>query len=357
MKINFIVPEISRTGGMNIIFQYANRLTDKGHDVVMYSPVIPFNMHKNQLRWYYLKYQVMYVLKWLTKRKNKLPDNIFPYKFKIKFVPVMHNFFVRDANASVATSWPTAYPVYNFSLSKGAKFYLIQDYEIWNSNEKLVDKSYTLPLNRIVCSKHMQNLLMDKFGSDSQLIYIGLDYNRFKNPDKKYNNPRRILFSDHSLPNKNVEGAIYTCEKLRKEYPDLLFRSFALKKYHQLPDYVEFIENPGDEEITRIYSTSDILIFPSKYEGFGSPPSEAMACKCAVVANAIAAIPEYSIHNETAILTDPEDKDGLYKGVKYLLDTTGELERISIGGYNHIREFMVWDRAVDAFEKLLMSRQ
>lgn len=353
MKINFIVPEISRTGGINIIFQYANRLTDRGHDVMMYSPVIPFNLHKNRIKLYYLKYQVRYAINWLKKGANKLPDNIFPYKFKIRFVPVMHNIFVRDAGASIATSWPTSYPVSNFSISKGKKFYLVQDYEIWNSNERSVNRSYTLPLKKIVASKHMQDLLMDKFQSESELIYIGLDYNRFKNPDKKYNNPKRILFSDHSLPNKNVEGAIYTCEKLKKEYPELKFRSFALRQYHQMPDYIEFIENPGDEEITGIYSESDILIFPSKYEGFGSPPSEAMACKCAVVANAVAAIPEYSINNVTAILTDPSDKDGLYKGVKYLLETPGQIERISIAGYNHIRKFLDWDKSVVLFEKFI----
>lgn len=353
MKINFIVPEISRTGGMNIIFQYANRLTNRGHDVMMYSPVIPFNLYKNRIKLYYLKYQVRYTINWLKKGTGKLPGNIFPYMFKIKFVPVMHNIFVRDADASIATSWPTAYPVSNFSSSKGKKFYLVQDYEIWNSNEKYVNRSYTLPLKKIVASKHMQNLLIDKFKVESELIYIGLDYDRFNNPDKKYNNPRRILFSDHSLPNKNVEGAIYTCEKLKKEYPELKFRSFALRRYHQMPDYVEFIENPGDEEITKIYSESDILIFPSQYEGFGSPPSEAMACKCAVVANAVAAIPEYSINNQTAILTDPSDRDGLYKGVEYLLETPGEIERLSIAGYNHIRKFLDWDKSVVLFEKFI----
>ncbi|MEO8514190.1 MAG: glycoside hydrolase, partial [Ignavibacteria bacterium] len=146
MKINFIVPEITRTGGMNIIFQYANRLVDRGHDVMLYTPVIPFNLHKNRIKRYFLKHQVRYALNWLTAGKNKLPQNIYPFRFRIKFVPVMLNMFVRDADVSIATSWPTSYPVYHFSTSKGRKYYLIQDYEIWNSNVKLVDKSYTLPL-------------------------------------------------------------------------------------------------------------------------------------------------------------------------------------------------------------------
>jgi glycosyltransferase involved in cell wall biosynthesis len=268
----------------------------------------------------------------------------------------MHNIFVRNADVSVATSWPTSYPVVNFAKSKGRKYYLIQDYEVWNSNVRLVDKSYTLPLKRIVCCKHMQNLLIHKFNSDSELIYIGLDRHRFHDKYKKYNNPRVILFNDHSLPNKNVEGSIYTCNKLKQEYPQLIFRSFGVKKYHDIPDFIEFTTNPNDETITKLYSEADIFIFASKFEGFGSPPSEAMACKCAVVANSIAAIPEYSIDKETAILTDPNDKDSLYNGVKYLLENEGEIERISENAYKHIREFLNWDKAVIHFEKFISAQ-
>jgi glycosyltransferase involved in cell wall biosynthesis len=282
-----------------------------------------------------------------------IPANIYPYKFRIKFAPVMFNVFVRDADVSIATSWPTSYPVYHFSRSKGRKYYLIQDYEIWNANVKLVDRSYTLPLKRIVCCKHMQDLLLEKFGSDSELIYIGLDRDRFNNKGKKYNNPRHILFNDHSLPNKNVEGSIYTCRKLKEEYPELKFNSFGVNKYHEIPDFIEFTENPDDEEITRLYSESDIFIFASKYEGFGSPPSEAMACECAVVANAIAAIPEYSTDRITAIHADPEDKDGLYKGVKYLLEKPQEIQKISEAAYRHIRGFLDWDKSIVHFENFI----
>ena len=353
MKINFIVPEITRTGGMNIIFQYANRLLERGHDVELYSPIIPFNLHKNGIRWYYFKYQVKSLLKWLRYGRGIIPTNMYPYKFKINFVPIMLNAFVRDADVSIATSWPTSYPVYHFSPSKGRKYYLIQDYEIWNANVKLVDKSYTLPLKRVVCSKHMQKLLCEKFGSDSELIYIGLDRNRFHNNNKVYNDPPVIAFQDHSLPNKNVEGAIYTCEILKKEYPSVKFRAFGVKKYHNLPEYIEFTENPSDEKLTDIYSTSDIFLFSSRYEGFGSPPSEAMACKCAIVANKVAAIPEYSEHMKTAVHADPDDKEGLYKGAKFLLDNQGKLKEISEAAYMHIREFMNWDNSIIHFEKFI----
>ncbi len=355
MKINFIVPEITRTGGMNIIFQYANRLTERGHDVMLYTPVVPFNLHKNRVKWYFLKHQVKYTFKWLVSGKKIIPSNIFHYNFKIKYVPVMHNMFIRDADASIATSWPTAYPVYHFSSSKGRKYYLVQDYEIWNANVKLVDRSYTLPLKKIVCSRHMQNLLMDKFGVSSELIYIGLDRNRFYNDNKIYHTPPVISFQDHTLPNKNVEGSIYTVEKLKSEYPDLKIRSFGIKKYHIMPGYVEFTENPDEKTLTEIYSGTDIFLFSSRYEGFGSPPSEAMACKSAIVANKVAAIPEYSEHMKTAIHADPSDPDGLYKGAKFLIDNPEMIKKISEAAYIHIREFMNWDMSIIHFEKFIST--
>lgn len=351
MVINFIVPEITRTGGMNIIFQYANRLTDRGHDVTLYTPVFPFNLHKNQIRLYYQKYQIRSAIKCL--KGEIIPKNIYPYKFKINYVPFMHGIFVRNADVSIATSWPTAYPVYHFSNSKGRKYYLVQDYESWNSNVKYVDKSYKLPLKKIVCSKHMQRLLENKFKEKSELIYIGLDRNRFHNRFKKFNDPPVILFNDHPLPEKNVLGSIYTCIKLRQDFPELRFRAFGTKKYHDIPDFVEFIENPNDETITRLYSEAYIFIYASLHEGFGSPPSEAMACGTAIVANKTAAIPEYSEHMKTAIHCDPNDKDGLYKGVKILLSDRKLLKEISEAGYRHIREFLNWDNSVREFESFI----
>ncbi len=353
MKINFIVPEISRTGGMNIIFQYANRLKKHGHDVEMYSSIVPLNMHKNNIKWYYLKYQVKSFLKWLKLGRAIIPENMYPYCFKINFVPMMLNMFVRNADVLIATSWPTAFPVYHFSSSKGRKYYLIQDYEAWNSNIKMVDRSYTLPLKRIVCSKYMQNLLKSKFGSESELIYIGLDRERFNADNKTYNDPPVITFQDHSLPNKNIEQAIYTVEKLKSEYPELRFKSFGIQQYHKMPEYVEFTTNPDDKTLTNIYSTSDIFLFSSKYEGFGSPPSEAMACKCCIVANKVAAIPEYSEHMKTGIHADPNDPDGLYKGVKLLLENKELIPKISEAAFKHIRKFMDWDKSVNKFAEFI----
>lgn len=348
------MPEISRTGGMRIVFEYSNRLTSRGHNVTLYSPITLYNVYKGQFKPYYIKYRLNYAGN-LIKKKFRPPKNIYGRTFGIKYVPSINNFFIPDADAAIATSWPTAFKVHKLKSSKGRKFYLIQDYEVWYANKKYVDMSYSLPLNRIVVSTYLKDFLKTKFDVDSTPILIGLDYEKFNNPLKKFGYPKRILFMDHRLENKNTEGAIQTAIRLKEKYPDLLFRCFGIDRYHRMPEFVEFIMNPNDEKLVNIYRESDIFIFPSKYEGFGATPAEAMACKCAVVANAVAAIPEYSINNKTAILTNPDNPDELFNGVCYLLENPDELERISLAGHEYIKKILDWDRSVQRFEELLLN--
>lgn len=354
MKINFIVPEIVRSGGMRVIFEYANRFTERGHEVTLFSPVIPFYIHRGKIVPSYIRYQIKYAVKYLLGR-NPIPPNIFERKFKIKYVPMINNFFIPDADATSATAWQTADSVYRLNAKKGKKFYLIQDYEIWYGNPEKINESYTLPLNRIVVSGYLQKLLRDKFNADSTKILIGRDYSKYKNDNKIYHIPRTILFMDHSLENKNTAGAVKIIERIKNKYPQVRVKCFGLSKFHKMPDYTEFFENPDEDTIVKLYCDSDIFLFTSLYEGFGGPPAEAMACKCAVAGNAVGALPEYTLNNETAILADPDKPEELYNGICRLLDSETELKRISEAGYEYVKKILNWENVIDKFEELIKN--
>lgn len=352
MKINFVVPEIVRSGGIRVIFEYANRLTGRGHIVKLFTPVIPFNIFKGKIVPYYIKYRIKYALKYIFGKKL-IPENIFEKNFEIKFVPSINNFFVPDADVVAATAWQTADSVFKLKKSKGKKFYLIQDYEIWYGNSERIKESYRLPMNRIVISEHLKELLKQKFNVESVKITIGRDYDKYRNDNKVYHNPRTILFMDHALENKNTTGAIEIIEKLKQKYPQIRVLCFGLSRFHEMPDYIEFFENPDEDTIVKLYCDSDIFLFASKYEGFGGPPAEAMACRCAVAGNAVGALPEFAIDRKTAVLANPFIPEELFDGVCYLLDNEEELKRISESGYNHVRSILNWDNVIDKFEELL----
>jgi glycosyltransferase involved in cell wall biosynthesis len=65
----------------------------------------------------------------------------------------------------------------------------------------------------------------------------------------------------------------------------------------------------SDEELAMAYSGAIALVYPSKYEGFGMPIAEAMACGCPVITCPNSSIPE--VAGDAAIYVNDDDIDGM----------------------------------------------
>lgn len=346
MKINFIIPFTSLTGGIKVVFEYCNRLKALEHDVTIYVPMKAYKFNNSGIIGFFKTVKASIGNIFVRGKKVKW----FDLKCKIKLVPYISDKYIEDADICVATAWPTAYDVEKLCESKGKKVYFIQHYEIWSGNKEEVDNSYSLDLNQIVIAKWLKDLMYNEFGKKSTVIYNGIDESEFYIKEKKVNNEITISILYHELEWKGFDDGIKAIELVREKYPNIRVKAFGKKMGENIPDYIEFYENPTREELKNIYIDSDIYVFPSKNEGWGLTVIEAMACKCAIVGTNTGAIAEVATDYKDCLISEPMDIEGLSKNIIKLIEDDELRNKISQNAFELALNFQ-WSKSVKKMEE------
>jgi glycosyltransferase involved in cell wall biosynthesis len=102
----------------------------------------------------------------------------------------------------------------------------------------------------------------------------------------------------------------------------------------------------GDEELRLAYGAATSLVFPSRYEGFGLPPLEAMASGCPVITCANSSIPE--VVGDAVIYVDDSDPRELADAMIAVRDIALR-RRLVDAGLARARGFS-WARMADAVQ-------
>lgn len=105
------------------------------------------------------------------------------------------------------------------------------------------------------------------------------------------------------------------------------------------PPNARFLGFVSDEALRALYAQAAIFLFPSKTEGFGLPPVEAMHCGAPVVAARAGAMPE--VCGDAALLADPDDVAGWCRAV---VEALASAESLRARGRARAATF-TWERA------------
>jgi glycosyltransferase involved in cell wall biosynthesis len=107
----------------------------------------------------------------------------------------------------------------------------------------------------------------------------------------------------------------------------------------QLPTNTQFVGTQPQERLQDYYDRIDILLMPSRSEGFGLTALEGMARGCIVVAANVGGLPEVVLDGKTGFLHRREDIDDITEKVSSLLDNPQRMTEMSVAAVQRAKLF------------------
>lgn len=195
---------------------------------------------------------------------------------------------------------------------------------------KLVLSFFTDKIFAVSKAVKMHSIKKDKISAKKiQVIYNGIDINKFKQSEFKFNLQNPVITCVGRLEEqKGQRYLIATMPEVIKKYPTACLwlvgsgsQQVVLEnqiKNLNLNNNVSLI--PATETVSDILNKTDIFVFPSLWEGLGIVLLEALASFKPVVASQIPAVDEIIMHNKTGLLAIPKDSHDLAQKILMYLD-------------------------------------
>lgn len=355
MKICFAITKMVQqaSGGYKMVFEYANRLIDRGYDV----SILFFNMH------FLKKFGMPEIMR---KCAANFLTHIGPVWFqldkRIELISSEEKEVQKKLDGIDAVVYTAVESVYfgkrYFSDCK-KKLYFIQGYEVGNLSETQVKKTYGMGFDNIVVAQWLKKIV-DKYSSKPAVVIKNpidtLEYT-VKNPIKKRKkHSLSVLYNGYEGKGfKYVYDAIL---KLKNIYPDLSVECFGTPaKARYFPDYFHYTRNASKKKTIQIYNSTAVFLCASIEEGYGLTGLEAMSCGTALVSTAYKGVLEYAENEKNALLSPVRDVDALVKNACRLFDDDDLRISIAENGVASVKNNFDWGNAVDRFEAVLKGNE
>jgi glycosyltransferase involved in cell wall biosynthesis len=171
---------------------------------------------------------------------------------------------------------------------------------------------------------------------------------------KKYNLPENfVLYLGGYDVRKNVSALLHAytwvSATLGDQYPLVLAGGVPRNDTPLFPNprrlarelgLEEFVVTPGwiaEEDLPLLYAAAAVFVYPSRYEGFGLPVLEAMACGAPVVTTTAASIPELA--GPAAFQLDPDDTKHMAAPIIRLCTEEESRDEMIERGFQQVEKF------------------
>ncbi len=197
----------------------------------------------------------------------------------------------------------------------------------------------------------------------------GLDTTLFSpDPTVARRSDEILCVARSSDPNKGIRTLIHAFSRLRTrarlilvddDSPDNKVRRWA--REFSVEDRILLTGRVDTAALIDLYRRAALVVVPSRYEGFGLPAVEAMACGTPVVATRAGALTEVVEATGGGLLTPRADPAALAAGIDRLLADGDERARLARRGRERVVEAFGWPQiaraTADAYDDLLERRR
>lgn len=243
----------------------------------------------------------------------------------------------------------------NFLQRLKIRPYFVMYHEILRKSRKLISVSHLIRDSLITKNPDLKNKII--------IVNEGIDTCKFNkindvNIRKDYGIEKGdlLIFHPGGAVSKG-KGALYLLDglkKLKRKYDfkcmltgnsrEIWWKRTLSKKIKQKELEKEIILTGNIEynDMPKYYSSSDIVVFPSLFEGYGLPPLEAMACEKPVIATKTGEIPYFIKNMWNGILIEIKDTEALYKNIKLLIENDDLRMKLAKNGRNFIEKKFSW---------------
>ena len=341
------------TGGSKVAYEYANGLADRGWNVQIVHPCILSYEEIEAVRaTFFLRTR-----RWLGYQRRQItgdyrPDRWFKMRPNVKLLctKTLETRHLPPSDAWVATYWYTAKWAATYP---GARLYLIQHLETWCGPEAEVMATWKMPFHKIVISRWLEDVARS-LGESSDYIPNGLNFEAFgQDVPAEERDPQAVAMLYHHSDWKGSADGLAAMQQAKAKLPGLKAQLFGVPaRPSDLPDWIEYFQNPPQRTLRGIYNRAAIFLSPSWAEGWPLPPAESLQCGAALACTDIGGHREYALNGETALLSPAKNPDALAGNLlRYLGDQELRL-RLARQGHEYIQQF-TWERALNSFEAVV----
>jgi glycosyltransferase involved in cell wall biosynthesis len=199
-----------------------------------------------------------------------------------------------------------------------------------------------------------------------RMVYNGLDADFFRPGDGEPKRPNSLLFVGNTDDSKKGISYLLQALTLLPEKITLTIvdqggphKTYAPKLVQRLglASRVTFTGKVSAEVLRRFYTSSEAVILPSLYEGFGLPAAESMACGTPVIATRAGALPEVVGEDGAGLLVPTRDPEAMARAILEVLRDQDRRQKMGVAGRERVERLFTWasaaERTLEVYKELL----